>query len=207
MSSQYGEHEFILKHFEGRDPATLRFLDVGAFDGKTFSNTWPLAEAGWSGVCVEPSPPAFCWLMKTYADNPRVELVNAAIVPGLPGRPPATMRDFWCNTADAYSADAMSTLDPLHAAKFQEQPFRKIKIATPTWWDLVGIVPREKFDFVNIDVEGLNDEVFLAMPYSLPADMVCVELDPHDEVLAALSAAHSHLPNKKIIGGNLLAWR
>lgn len=32
------------------------FVDVGAFDGITFSNTWALAEAGWGGLCVEPLP-------------------------------------------------------------------------------------------------------------------------------------------------------
>lgn len=54
-TSQYGEGRWIAEHFAGR---VGRFLDVGAFDGKTFSNTWRLAQEGWFGVCVEPSPPA-----------------------------------------------------------------------------------------------------------------------------------------------------
>lgn len=33
------------------------FLDFGAFDGKTISNTYALEkELGWSGICVEPNP-------------------------------------------------------------------------------------------------------------------------------------------------------
>jgi FkbM family methyltransferase len=32
------------------------FVDVGAHDGYTFSNTYGLAEAGWAGICFEPMP-------------------------------------------------------------------------------------------------------------------------------------------------------
>ena len=201
--SQYGEHEFILEHFAGRDPSTLSFMDVGAFDGRSLSNTWPLAQAGWSGLCVEPSPPAFCWLMKHYADNPRVQLLNACIVAGQhPAnhlRPP---RPFLVNTADCYSADYMSTLVPDHAAKFACSPFREILTPCLTWWDVVGCPAGRRFSFINIDTEGTNLEVFLAMPYAL-AEMVCVELDPHDAVLDAVEKAHRHT---KVIGGNVLGW-
>jgi hypothetical protein len=40
------------------------FLDVGAFDGKLFSNTLKLYERGWGGVLVEPSPKAFDGLQR-----------------------------------------------------------------------------------------------------------------------------------------------
>lgn len=30
------------------------FVDVGAYDGITWSNTWGVAEAGWHGICFEP---------------------------------------------------------------------------------------------------------------------------------------------------------
>ena len=32
------------------------FVDIGAHDGKDGSNTYALEKAGWSGICVEPSP-------------------------------------------------------------------------------------------------------------------------------------------------------
>ena len=32
------------------------FVEVGAFDGYTFSNTWGLAQRGWRGIYVEPIP-------------------------------------------------------------------------------------------------------------------------------------------------------
>lgn len=35
------------------------FVDIGANDGKTFSNSLLYEELGWQGVCVEPHPRAF----------------------------------------------------------------------------------------------------------------------------------------------------
>jgi len=32
------------------------FLDVGAYDGKSISNTLELEKVGWNGICIEPSP-------------------------------------------------------------------------------------------------------------------------------------------------------
>ncbi len=211
-NSQYGEGKFILDHFAGR---TGRFLDIGAFDGITFSNTRPLADLGWSGVCVEPSPPAFCHLMRNYEGNDKVELVNAAIVGGPPLGFGARevhqpiVQEFFCNTADASSADMLSTLREDHRNKFQAYPFRKILIPGITWWDLFGAPCDRHFDFVNIDVEGINDQVFMAMPVGLSCEMICIELDPIESVMEALSdPTPARLwPNRKVIGGNILAWK
>src|SRR6188768_2156012 len=77
MYSQSNEEQFRLDHFNGKTDGC--FMDVGAYQGTTFSNTRALAELGWSGVCIEPSPPAFWGLMQNYKGNTVVKLVNAAI--------------------------------------------------------------------------------------------------------------------------------
>ena len=54
------------------------FLDFGAFDGETISNTYALEkELGWRGICVEPNPryyPSLCRCRKCIT-------VNAALWP------------------------------------------------------------------------------------------------------------------------------
>jgi hypothetical protein len=36
------------------------FVDLGCYDGVTYSNTWYFErKLGWSGVCVEPNPTVF----------------------------------------------------------------------------------------------------------------------------------------------------
>ena len=63
MYSQNKEEQVILDYF-GFLQGT--FLDIGANDGVTFSNTKMLAERGWKGVLVEPSPKAYAKLKEIY---------------------------------------------------------------------------------------------------------------------------------------------
>lgn len=201
MPSQYNEHEHILRHFGGR---VGRFLDVGAFDGSTFSNTLYLAESGWLGVLVEPSPAAFVHLIREYQRNPNVQLVNAglAAVPGL--------RKFFCNTKDGLSADAMSTFEAKHVAKFPKHPFREISISAITWDMLLGQHPGP-YQFVNIDVEGMNVEILTGLCdriAQVQPEMVCIELDPESETQWMIwKLDRAGLPNREIVGGNLLCWK
>lgn len=201
-TSQYQEGAWIVEYFAGRIGI---FLDVGAFDGATFSNTWPLAQLGWSGVCVEPSPPAFCALMRTYQGNDRVTLVNAAIAPksAWPGT-------FLCNTPDGFAADALSTFDRRHRAKFKDHPFQEIMIPQVGWDDLYASLcarwSPEEFLLVNIDTEGTNSAVLAAMP--LRPEMICVEYDPDAD---GVNTVHDILTGWgyriTVIGGNVLGVR
>lgn len=195
--TQYGEGKIIVEHFAGR---VGHFLDIGAFDGKTNSATSMLAELGWTGVCVEPSPPAFCLLMKAYHGNPGVHLVNAAIARQ------SRLAQFHCNSEDGTHCDQVSTLDEKHLVKWGGFPFTKMLTPTITLDVLLaGLVAADispKFDFVNVDTEGINDDVLLQVWPDV--ELTCVELDPRDRVLQI--AAHFGYRKTEIIGGNLLCY-
>jgi hypothetical protein len=47
--SQNNEQEIILNFFNGR---IGRYLDIGAFDGVSMSNTLALVELGWQGTAI-----------------------------------------------------------------------------------------------------------------------------------------------------------
>ena len=47
MYSQNNEEEIIVAEFERMGVTTGRFLEIGAYDGKGFSNTFRLAQLGW----------------------------------------------------------------------------------------------------------------------------------------------------------------
>jgi len=55
------------------------FIDVGAYDGVTYSNTRALVDLGWSGLMIEPGLTAFQQLLRNYADIERVTLIHAAL--------------------------------------------------------------------------------------------------------------------------------
>ncbi len=55
------DRQWIDRHFVGR---IGRFLEFGAFDGRTHSKTLGLIEAGWSGVLVEGNARVFLRLLE-----------------------------------------------------------------------------------------------------------------------------------------------
>jgi len=61
MSSQIGQDQWILEKVAGHG----FFVDIGAYDGLTDSNTIELERNGWRGICVEPLPSAFDTLAKS----------------------------------------------------------------------------------------------------------------------------------------------
>ena len=61
--SQLGQDRFIDEFFENQK--NKFFLDIGANDGITLSNTFFLEkERSWSGICIEPLPEEFSMLQK-----------------------------------------------------------------------------------------------------------------------------------------------
>jgi len=163
MYSQFGEEAIILQYFG--DKTDGRFIDVGAWDGKTFSNTYALTERGWSGVLIEPSLEGMLGLLKTHGYNPNMTLVHAAMAidHGL---------IYFYNTPDA-----VSTSQPDHyetwrkATKYTGQFY----CPTVTWGDILNQFGGA--DFVNIDTEGTSvDLLFVLLAHAQPP-LICVEHD------------------------------
>lgn len=181
MYAQRNEDDFTLEYFEGKTDG--RFLDIGAYDAKVFSQTRGLYERGWRGVMVEPAAGRFRELMKAYWNDPKIRLVNALITGSMSGFVP-----FWQND------DAISTMDAEHREKWAQ--------ASPTAETFCYCVPVEKllgafpgpYDFVNIDVEGAkNLEVFRAiLALGCGASMFCVEYDAHLEEMTELASSKGY---------------
>lgn len=74
MPSQYGQDYFVLEVLGWMRDGF--FLDSGAADGITSSNTYLLEKTyGWSGICVEPNESFFASLVR----NRKCECVNCCI--------------------------------------------------------------------------------------------------------------------------------
>jgi len=184
MWSQNNEEEVILDEFTRIGVTTGRFLDIGAWDGKGFSNTYRLSELGWTGVCVEPSPTVFPSLIKNHQGNPGIILVNAAVSAG-----PAKLVQ-WFDSG----GDAISTTNPAHKEKWETG--WKVKYSTfwvytmpmLTLFDQFGF----NFEFINIDVESTNLEMFRALPWAAltMTKVICVEHDGCQHEMSKLAAQH-----------------
>lgn len=146
-----------------------RFIDIGAADGRTFSNSRRLAETyGWEGVVVEPQPNCLIGLTALYADNPRVHVVNAALSPS------EELIEFHDD-----GGGMVATLDPEHRRLWETAAsYRRTYVAPISWAKLLRKFPGP-FDFVTIDVEGNNYSVFTTMPLeTIRPRLVVVEYSP-----------------------------
>jgi len=72
--AQFGEDRILWQVFRRRP--TGYFIEVGAYDGVTLSNTFFLEQMGWTGLLVEPIPP-LC--EKAAASRPRSRVAHAAV--------------------------------------------------------------------------------------------------------------------------------
>ncbi len=181
--SQNAEEKVILGLLDKAHCGMGRFLDVGAWDGRTFSNTLRLAELGWSGVCVEPSPTAFSGLLKVHQNNPEIILVNAAI----------SASGGWLDFYDA-GGDAVSSSDPAHVARWTRDggvKFTRFVLRSVSIGELFTKFG-SNFTFINLDVESLNWTLFQAFPWEflLHTKIVCVEHDGHIDEMTSLLAPH-----------------
>lgn len=163
MYSQNDEENHILNYFNG---FVGRFLDIGAYNGITFSNTKSLSELGWQGVLVEPSPIPMKDLMVAYKDRPDIVLVQAAIVPSGEG-----LLEWWdC------SGDAVSSADAAHVSVWASRvKFHKMFVASISITELLRRLPGP-YHMVNIDVEGLSMDLMERVDFrQLNTRLLCVE--------------------------------
>ena len=179
--SQNNEQEIILNFFNGR---IGRYLDIGAFDGVSMSNTLALAELGWQGTAIEPSPWVFNRLKSNYEERQltsSVKLIEAAAVP-----------DNYPAQIKFYESQRMRDLDPgFGVGSFcKEHAYRQIiktsatehieliEITVPTV-KVSNLLSTDSYNFIDIDVEEFNLELITSMPWHLQPELelICVESD------------------------------
>ena len=193
--SQRDEQGVINSRFEKNNG---RFLEVGAYDPFTFSNTRKLYERGWSGVFVEPSPTCFSKLEAEYKDKDNAVLINAAVAPQ-------------CGILKFYDSqgDAISSSDPAHVKKWESGfncTFIEIEVEAITW-DKIFDDHGTDFDFINLDTESTNWELLQIFPFNrCKPQMFCIEFDDR---LADMKLLLSNYGYKDIhtTGENLIFWR
>jgi len=155
--SQNDEDLIILSYFEG---VTGRLLDIGAYDGRTFSNSLALLERGWHGVLIEASPKVFTHLMTNTA-HVSVDLVNACVVPD-----ELDLVTFYDNDG------AVATMNEANHERWKAKAeFKAITVMTT---NVSRLLKRfgTSYDMVNIDVEGGSVDLFEALVPRLP-DVRC----------------------------------
>lgn len=172
--SQWDEEKYIKEFFEGYIGA---FLDIGAYTGKKFSNTYRLVELGWSGVCVEPSPSVIPQLKILHENNNKINIIECAI-------------SDYSGKIKFYDSggDAVSSCNEAHKIKWERganSKFKEVVVDCLSVEDLF-LEAGFSFDFINLDIEGDSVRIFSQLPFDKLSrlKLICVEYD--DELNKAI---------------------
>lgn len=165
--SQNDEQERIVKYFGGSKNGT--FIDIGANDGVTLSNTYALARHyGWTGLLIEASPKAYDKLLANYQEeifkDREVDLVNVAVGHYDSEKPVP----FYEGGSHLGKGDVglLSTLkeEELKRWKGQEE-FDLITVPMESISTILSRSRFQKFDLLSIDIEGMELEVLPTIPF------------------------------------------
>jgi FkbM family methyltransferase len=130
-------------------PKNKFFVDVGAFDGITYSNTHLLYRRGWTGIGIEPCTKNFLKFQARYRDTGVIaEQIAVSDYEGVTDLYVATIP----NNED-WGSD-VSSLDKRQIDRWPAYRWEKEQVRVTT---LNSILPRhniKEVDFLTIDTEG-----------------------------------------------------
>lgn len=169
--SQNNEQEHILNYF-GDYVGT--FLDLGANDGITFSNTRALALKGWKGVFIDASPQAMERCRTLYKGHKGHYFYEVAIKEHMG-------KDIFNESSSLISKTDIGLVSTFH--KEEMDRFRGMVTYTPvevemlkwkTQMNRMRSIKIKHFDFISIDIEGDELNVLPDMDLS-KTRLLCIE--------------------------------
>ncbi len=200
--AQHGDDDYIWKYFDKKKNGLI--VEVGAFDGIHFSNSYSLANIGWRSLCMEPTPAMY---KKLTTNRPKAECFNVAVV----GDEAINQIDFLTEELGLLSGVNIDVEDvrlryKRRGLKFKEP--EKIKVNAKTLNSIfreLKLKPGE-IDCITIDVEGFEMDVLRGFEMALyKPQLVIIEANTpvHEkEIITYLAQKNYTLSNK--LGVNLV---
>lgn len=160
-SSQLGQDKFIDEFFEKKEGLT--FVDIGAHDGISISNTYFLeTERNWNGICIEAQPLEF----EKLKTNRNCIALNVA-VSDYNGE-----TDFTCIQGYANMLSGISDkYNPSHLNRIQNEvrshggSIETIKVQVKTLQSILEENSLLNVDFCSIDTEGSELEIVKSIDF------------------------------------------
>lgn len=173
----YGQNEedrYIAAAFAGVDKGL--YVDVGAYDGKQFSNTLYFEEQGWEGICIEPHKTTYTKLKRRRKN---AICINAACV-GDPDLEAATYYNpglVMLGSLEPREEQVKLLIETNHPdktfTKFHESEVQTVTL-NQVLHEYVGV--GHEIDFATIDTEGTELDVMHGFDLGLwKPRLVCIE--------------------------------
>lgn len=150
--SQNNEAQIVIDYFKGHIGTVL---DIGANDGKTFSNSYDLIKQGWYGVLFEPGH-VYDQLHALHKGNEKVHTHRLGI-----GEREEIVKFYQsgAHVKNGIDQGLVSTIHKEETLRWKRHgvQFKEIEIELVTFSWLADKYP--VFDFITIDVEGMDWQV------------------------------------------------
>jgi len=164
FKSQHKQDEFIINYFKGKRNGV--FVDIGAHDGITLSNTYVLEKKlDWTGICVEPMPHQYknlieCRNCATYNcaiyDTNGVEKFTILEYDGYP--------DMLSGISKDMSVVHMGHV--LSEGARMKAPRKIIDVQTRILNEILEEQKIYEIDFLSVDVEGAELKVMKGIDFN-----------------------------------------
>lgn len=200
-SCQIAELSYLLELFLGRRSDGV-FVEVGAYDGHSYSNTWGLATRGWRGVMVEPVPAFADQARKSHRNHPNVLVVQAAV-----GATEGTL--------DLVQSGPFTSANPGLNREYQDLPWARgvvgdksvcVPMCTLTQL-LTAELPELEIDLLVVDVEGYERDVFAGFDWAAQPKVLIVELHETHKDLRTTRASDALLQREIMRRGYEIAFK
>jgi FkbM family methyltransferase len=184
FTAQAGEDILIYDFFKQEKPGF--FVEAGAYDGITFSNTYLLECLGWRGLLVEPHPD-----MARQCHKNRPNSIVAQVALG----PRASEGEIEMTCAERPDGSAPLSFvkaDDAHIKRCEREGYRLRQVTVPIKsLDSLLESHSETVDFLSLDVEGMEVDVLKGFELErFRPKLLLVErqYDTRDEVLSSYLA-------------------
>ena len=168
------QDQWLDEYFKAKERG--RFIDVGAHDGKTISNSWFFeTQRSWDGICVEPMPAVFdklkaerkatCYNVACSNENGTAKFTQVVRGDKNFGHPMDMLSGLsqHTNQRERYRTDL--SLSRLSDAELIEQGYlREIDVEVRTLQSLIEPMGLH-FDFCSIDTEGAELQVLQGIDF------------------------------------------
>jgi len=180
------------------------FVEVGAFDGYSFSNSYCLAGIGWSGILIEPIPEFANLCRSLYQGNDRIRIVECAA-----GNAEETIQIAKAGPLTTANSAVLSAYSHIPWATREAEHAEKLTVRQST---LDSILSQQSvcppIDLLIVDVEGFESSVLggFSLGHWQPT-MVIIELSHTHPDLAETSRSDYKLQCYLERGGYTVVYK
>lgn len=169
----YREH-----FYKEKESFTGTFIEVGAYDGYNYSNTYPLASLGWRGYYFEPIPHLAEACRRNHANHEKIEVIESAV-----GSSEGLFEIAVADTLSTLSEEQFKAYEEIDWAIGHLKVYSSGKITVPVirLENAVESLGIKNVDLLVIDVEGAEESVLLSFDLKRmsPRMIICEIEDDH----------------------------